>query len=80
MTDTHGGHFSPPTLECSDCGRKGGRFSKVKGEWLCDECVEMDEIMSEYRYPNVNLNKPFNPPRFVWARPTRKEIMPDENA
>lgn len=74
MTGTSGGHYEHPTIQCSECGRIGGMFSKVRSEWLCDECVEFEDMISgDFIFPKLNgPREPFNMPKFIWGRPDGK--------
>jgi hypothetical protein len=71
MTGTNGGTYERPHIKCSDCGRTTGKFSRIKDEWLCDECVEFyDMVSGGFSFPQINVPcKPFNPPKFVWGEP-----------
>jgi hypothetical protein len=42
----------------------------VKDEWLCDECVEFDDLaFGGFTFPKIDKpRQPFNPPVFVWGR------------
>lgn len=75
MTGTSGGHYERPNIGCKKCGRTGGRFSRVKDGWLCDECLEFDDMLSgDFVFPKIDCpRESFNKPRFVWGEPSGKE-------